>query len=102
MEKIGFRIRSSVSAQVLVYVYVYLSSTVRQEMKTGLLVKRDSWNSELQRGTDYSIATAELNEKLDRLEQFLLRELNRNSSSWTKVDKNWLENHFNTCFTALV
>lgn len=70
MGKIGFRIRSTVSAQVPVYVYVYLSSTVRQEVKTGLLVKRESWNSELQRGIDHSIATAELNEKLGRLENY--------------------------------
>ena len=58
MGKIGFRIRSAVSAQVPVYVYVYLSSTVRQEVKTGLLVKMESWNSELQRGMDHSLVTA--------------------------------------------
>ena len=55
MGKIGFRIRSSVSAQVPVYVYVYLSSAIRQEVKTGLHVRRVSWNSELQRGVDHSI-----------------------------------------------
>ena len=41
---------------------------MRQEVKTGLLVKMESWNSELHRGMDHSLVTAELNEKLDRLE----------------------------------
>ena len=58
MGKIGFRIRSSVLAQVPVHVYVYLSSTVRQEVKTGHVVKCESWNNELQRGVDHSLATA--------------------------------------------
>ena len=98
MGKIGFRIRTTTSAQAPVYVYVYLSATARQEVKTGLLVKRHSWNSELQRGVDTSLATAELNERLDRLEQFLLRELNRNSSSSTGVAKNWLQKQVNACF----
>ena len=98
MGKIGFRIRTTTSAQAPVYVYVYLSANARQEVRTGLLVQRQSWNSELQRGVDTSLATAELNEKLDRLEQFLLRELNRNSSSSTGVAKNWLQKHVNACF----
>ena len=98
MGKTGFRIRSSVSAQVPVYVYVYLSNTVRQEVKTGLLVKRESWNSELQRGIDHSIATAELNEKLDRLENHLLKELNNFSNNTVGMPKDWLLNHVNLCF----
>ena len=98
MGKIGFRIRSSVSVQVPVYVYVYLSSTVRQEVKTGLLVKRETWNSELQRGIDHSIATAELNEKLDRLENYLLKELNTLSNNTGGMPKDWLLNHVNLCF----
>ena len=98
MGKIGFRIRSSVSAQVPVYVYVYLSSTVRQEVKTGLLVKRESWNSELQRGIDHSLTTAELNEKLDRLENYLLKELNKLSHNTGGMPKDWLLNHVNLCF----
>ena len=98
MGKIGFRIRSSVSAQVPVYVYVYLSTTIRQEVKTGLLVRRDSWNSELQRGVDHSIATAELNEKLDRLENYLLRELNELSNKSGDIPKDWLLDHVNLCF----
>lgn len=98
MGKIGFRIRSSASAQVPVYVYVYLSSTMRQEAKTGLLVKRESWNNELQRGVDHSIATAELNEKLDRLENYLLKELNKLSNKSKGISKNWLLSHVNTCF----
>lgn len=98
MGKIGFRIRSSVSTQVPVYVYVYLSSTVRQEVKTGLLVKMESWNSELQRGIDHSIATAELNEKLDRLENHLLKELNKLSNITGGIPKDWLLHHVNTCF----
>ncbi len=98
MGKIGFRIRSLVSTQVPVYVYVYLSSTIRQEVKTGLLVKRESWNSELQRGMDHSIVTAELNEKLDRLENHLLRELNRLSNNSRNIPKDWLLDHVNSCF----
>ena len=87
MGKIGFRIRSSVSAQVPVYVYVYRNSTVRQEVKTGLLIKMESWNSKLQRGVDHSIATAELNEKLDRLENHLLKELNELSNRSGGISK---------------
>lgn len=98
MGKIGFRIRSSVSAQVPVYVYVYLSSTIRQEVRTGLLVRRESWNSELQRGVDHSIATAELNEKLDRLENHLLKELNKLSNKSGGVSRDWLLSHVNSCF----
>ncbi len=98
MGKIGFRIRTTTSAQAPVYVYVYLSATARQEVKTGLLVNRHAWNSEVQRGVDTSLATAELNEQLDRLEQFLLRDLNRNSSNLGQRDTSWLENHVNTCF----
>ena len=98
MGKIGFRIRSSVSSQVPVYVYVYLSSTVRQEVKTGLVVKSESWNNELQRGVDHSLATAELNENLDRLENHLLKELNRASKKLERVHKDWLLHHVNSCF----
>ena len=98
MGKIGFRIRSSVSAQVPVYVYIYMSSTVRQEVKTGLLVKRESWNSELQRGMDHSLVTAELNEKLDRLENHLLKELNKLSNKTGGIHQDWLLNHVNLCF----
>ena len=98
MGKIGFRIRSSLSAQLPVYVYVYLSSTVRQEVKTGLLVRRESWNCELQRGVDHSIATAELNEKLDRLENHLLKELNNLSNKSGGIPTNWLLDHVNLCF----
>ena len=98
MGKIGFRIRSSVSAQVPVYVYVYRGSTIRQEVKTGLLVRRESWNSELQRGMDHSIATAELNEKLDRLENHLLKEFNKRSNNSEGMYKNWLLDHVNICF----
>lgn len=98
MGKIGFRIRSSVSAQVPVNVYFYLGNDIRQEVKTGLLVKRDSWNSELQRGTDYSIATAELNEKLDRLENHLLKELNKFPKKPGGIHKDWLLVHVNSCF----
>jgi site-specific recombinase XerD len=98
MGKIGFRIRSSVSAQVPVYVYVYRGSTIRQEVKTGLLVKRKSWNSELQRGVDHSIATAELNEKLNRLENHLLKELNNLSNKSGGIPNDWLLDHVNLCF----
>ena len=98
MGKIGFRIRSSVSAQVQVYVYVYLSSTIRQEVKTGLLVRRETWNSELQRGIDHSLVTAELNEKLDRLENHLLKELNNLSNKSGGISKDWLLDHVNSCF----
>ena len=98
MGKIGFRIRSSASAQVPVYVYVYLTSTIRQEVKTGLLIKRESWNSELHRGVDHSIATAELNEKLDRLENHLLKELNNLSNKSGGISKDWLSDHVNSCF----
>ena len=98
MGKIGFRIRSSVSAQVPVYVYVYLSSTIRQEVKTGLLVKRESWNSVLQRGIDHSLVIAELNEKLDRLENHLLKELNNLSNKSGGIPMDWLLYHVNLCF----
>ena len=98
MGKIGFRIRSSVSAQVPVYVYVYLTSTIRQEVRTGLLVRRESWNSELQRGVDHSIAIAELNDKLDRLENHLLKELNNLSNKSGGIPKDWLLDHVNLCF----
>ena len=98
MGKIGFRIRSSASAQVPVYVYVYLTSTLRQEVRTGLLVRRESWNSELQRGVDHSIAIAELNDKLDRLENHLLKELNNLSNKSGGISKNWLLDHVNSCF----
>jgi len=101
MGKIGFRIRSSVSAQVPVNVYVYLSSTLRQEVKTGLLVKMESWNSEFQRGVDHSIANAELNEKLDRLENHLLKELNNLSNKSGGICKKWLLDHVNLCFNRV-
>ena len=81
-----------------VYVYVYLSSTVRQEVKTGLVVKSESWNNELQRGVDHSLATAELNENLDRLENYLLKELNRASKNLERIHKDWLLHHVNSCF----
>jgi len=98
MGKIGFRIRSTASAQVPVYVYVYLTSTIRQEVRTGLLVRRESWNSELQRGVDHSIAIAELNDKLDRLENHLLKELNDLSNKFGGISKDWLLDHVNSCF----
>ena len=101
MGKIGFRIRSLVSAQVPVYVYVYLSSNIRQEVKTGLLVRRESWNSELQRGIDHSLVTAELNEKLDRLENHLLKEFNNLSNRSGGIPKNWLFDHVNSCFYSV-
>ena len=81
-----------------VYVYIYLSGTVRQEVKTGLLVKRESWNSELQRGIDHSTATAKLNEKLDRLENHLLKELNNLSNNQGGIPKDWVLDHVNLCF----
>ena len=46
-------------------------SSIGQEEKSGLVVKIDSWNSELQRGVDHTIATAELNENLDLLESHI-------------------------------
>ena len=98
MGKIGFRIRSTATGSVPVYVYVYLSSTVRQEVKTGLLVQASFWNSELQRSVDASLASGELNEHLDRLEQFILKELNRTAIKGIRVDKHWLESHVNACF----
>ena len=67
-------------------------------MRTGLLVRRESWNSELQRGVDNSIATAELNDKLNRLENYLLRELNELSNKSGVIPKDWLLDHVNLCF----
>ena len=98
MGKIGFRIRSTATGSVPVYVYVYLSSTKRQEVKTGLLVQASFWNSELQRSVDASLAAGELNQQLDRLEQFILKEINRTAIKGSRVDKHWLESHVNACF----
>lgn len=71
---------------------------MRHEIKTGLLVKRESWNSELQRGVDHSMANAELNEKLDRLENHLLKELNKLSNKSGGISKEWLLHQVNSCF----
>ncbi len=47
---------------------------------------------------DHSLVTAELNEKLDRLENHLLKELNNLSNKSGGISRDWLLSHVNLCF----
>jgi len=97
MGKIGFRIRSSREGQVPVYVYVYWPNGGREEVKTSLFVKSSSWDTETQRSVGTGLSDLELNESLNRLEQYLLRVFN-SSSSVEEENTISLEKHVLTCF----
>ena len=98
MGKIGFRIRSARDGQVPVYVYVYWPYGAREEVKTGLFVQLHNWDTETQRSIGVSLTDLELNEALDRLEQYLLRVINQNDSKGLDSIDSSLENHVNQCF----
>ena len=97
MGKIGFRIRSSREGQVPVYVYVYWPNGGREEVKTSLFVKSSSWDTDTQRSVGTGLSDLELNESLNRLEQYLLRVFN-SSSSVEEENTISLEKHVLTCF----
>ena len=97
MGKIGFRIRSTREGQVPVYVYVYWPYGGREEVKTGLFVQLHNWDTETQRSSGTGLSDLELNESLNRLEQYLLRVIN-SPSSVRDEETILLEKHVNTCF----
>ena len=100
MGKIRFRIRSTREGQVPVYVYVYWPYGGREEVKTGLFVQLHNWDTESQRSVGVSLSDLELNDALDRLEQHLLRVINKNDSKGLGSIDSSLENHVNQCFLS--
>ena len=80
-----------------VYVYVYWPYGGREEVKTGLFVQTRNWDVETQRSSGIGLPDLELNESLDRLEQYLLRVIN-SSSVVRGEDITSLEKHVNTSF----
>ena len=67
MAKFGFRIRSKSSQLAPVYIYTQLPGLGRQEVKVGLLVKRELWNESTQRLDSYRYEDLALNNKLEEL-----------------------------------
>ena len=98
MAKFGFRIRSKSSQLAPVYIYTQLPGLGRQEVKVGLLVKRELWNESTQRLDSYRYEDLALNNKLDEYSGFLIIQYNRTIHQGGEFEHNWLKYHVNLCF----
>ena len=102
MGKVGFRIRSKTGGHVPVYVNVYLCAGNQLEAKTGFVTNLTKWDTTFQRSNDNSLYGLELNEKLDKLEYFILSALNELSSNLKTLNREWLIDLINSCFNRSV
>lgn len=83
------------------YVNVYLCTGNQLEAKTGFVTNLTKWDTTFQRSNDNSLYGLELNEKLDKLEYFILSALNELSSNLKTLNREWLVDLINSCFNKV-
>ena len=98
MASVGYRIRSRAKRQVPIYVYVYLEKGFRQEVKCGLWVDPDKWDSEAQCAEGNDPLSVAINEGLNHLRDYLWRVINDTSLVSDELEAGWLDFHVRTCF----
>ncbi|MBF0596910.1 tyrosine-type recombinase/integrase [Faecalibacter rhinopitheci] len=97
MAKVSYRIRSkSNSSNILIQFNI--NRDIRPEVKTGLIIDAQYWNSKIEKITDKNVITKNLKTQLLDLKTHILKEYNLDFEKGIVFNKEWLELKINNFF----
>ena len=99
MATVNFRIRSSSNKDVQIYAYVSLGRGKMIQTKTDFTINPKNWSESTKRPKQNDASNKALFNSLKKLETYIYEKLNESNSKGEIIDKFWLDNTIQNCFS---
>ena len=101
MAKIKFLLQSK-SENSQIYIRVSISQFVSVKKKTGFIINPKDWSEKTNRPKQTNPENKITHASLNKLEDFIFDNLNKDLAKGSLIDAYWLENQINHCFKRVV